>query len=142
MVGVSHWNFLRTPEPDKSWTLDEMLGKVSRQMNYRTYHADAFAWLKERDENSIHAIVTDPPYGLKEFTSKVVNLYWLNISHDNQRLELLRIYRHAFPVENPSRRIIEFRYAIYPRVEPNTKPTQCRPPTLPLSILQGHRRFH
>ena len=30
--------------------------------------ADAFAWLEKREENSIHAIVTDPPYGLKEYT--------------------------------------------------------------------------
>ncbi len=37
-------------------------------MNYRIYLADAFAWLEERKENSIHAIVTDPPYGLKEYT--------------------------------------------------------------------------
>ncbi|HUI25988.1 MAG TPA: site-specific DNA-methyltransferase, partial [Candidatus Kryptonia bacterium] len=25
-------------------------------------------WLAEREPNSIHAIVTDPPYGLKEFS--------------------------------------------------------------------------
>jgi len=37
-------------------------------MRYRTYFADAFAWFEEREENSIHAIVTDPPYGLKEYT--------------------------------------------------------------------------
>lgn len=37
-------------------------------MNYRTYLADAFAWLGAREENSIHAVVTDPPYGLKEYT--------------------------------------------------------------------------
>jgi DNA modification methylase len=37
-------------------------------MSYRIYHADAFAWFEARGENSIHAIVTDPPYGLKEFT--------------------------------------------------------------------------
>lgn len=30
--------------------------------------ADAFSWLALRPENSIHAIVTDPPYGLKEYT--------------------------------------------------------------------------
>src|SRR6266700_4593837 len=37
-------------------------------MSYRTDLADAFAWLDTREENSIHAIVTDPPYGLKEYT--------------------------------------------------------------------------
>ena len=30
---------------------------------------DAFEWMAERPPNSIHAIVTDPPYGLKEYTS-------------------------------------------------------------------------
>lgn len=29
--------------------------------------ADSSHWMAERDENSIHAIVTDPPYGLKEY---------------------------------------------------------------------------
>jgi site-specific DNA-methyltransferase (adenine-specific) len=37
-------------------------------VNYETYLADAFAWLEARKENSIHAIVTDPPYGVKEYT--------------------------------------------------------------------------
>jgi site-specific DNA-methyltransferase (adenine-specific) len=35
---------------------------------YELFQADAFRWLEERPPNSIHAIVTDPPYGLKEFT--------------------------------------------------------------------------
>jgi site-specific DNA-methyltransferase (adenine-specific) len=30
-------------------------------------HADCFEWLKEIPENSLHAIVTDPPYGVKEY---------------------------------------------------------------------------
>ena len=30
--------------------------------------ADCFAWLAEQPENSIHAVVTDPPYGLVEYT--------------------------------------------------------------------------
>jgi DNA modification methylase len=45
-----------------------MLDKMTAKLSYRTYLADAFAWLEARDENSIHAIVTDPPYGLKEYT--------------------------------------------------------------------------
>ena len=36
--------------------------------SYTLHLADAFAWLEAREENSIHAIVTDPPYGLKEYT--------------------------------------------------------------------------
>src|SRR2546421_4026168 len=30
-------------------------------------HADCFEWLSRIPENSIHAIVTDPPYGVKEY---------------------------------------------------------------------------
>jgi hypothetical protein len=32
------------------------------------FHADCFDWLEQRDECSIHAVVTDPPYGLHEYT--------------------------------------------------------------------------
>lgn len=31
---------------------------------------DALQWMSERDENSVHAIVTDPPYGLVEYEDK------------------------------------------------------------------------
>jgi site-specific DNA-methyltransferase (adenine-specific) len=33
----------------------------------RIVHADCFEWLGRIPENSIHAIVTDPPYGVKEY---------------------------------------------------------------------------
>lgn len=36
--------------------------------NFEIHLSDAFLWLKEREPNSIHAIVTDPPYGLKEYS--------------------------------------------------------------------------
>ena len=48
----------------RSLTLDyrsELIGK-----SY-ILHADAFEWLSRIPENSIHAIVTDPPYGVKEY---------------------------------------------------------------------------
>jgi site-specific DNA-methyltransferase (adenine-specific) len=32
------------------------------------YHADCFDWLEQQNDNSIHAVVTDPPYGLHEYT--------------------------------------------------------------------------
>src|ERR1700675_368684 len=48
--------------------LKKCLIKLVARMNYTTYLADAFAWLEAREVNSIHAIVTDPPYGLKEYT--------------------------------------------------------------------------
>jgi len=33
----------------------------------RVIHADCFDWLSRIPENSLHAVVTDPPYGVKEF---------------------------------------------------------------------------
>lgn len=33
-------------------------------------HADCLAWLRQRAPSSIHAIVTDPPYGLVEYSTK------------------------------------------------------------------------
>lgn len=32
--------------------------------------ADCFTWLRDRPENSLHAIVTDPPYGLIEYSEE------------------------------------------------------------------------
>ena len=32
------------------------------------YHDDCFDWLATREANSIHAVVTDPPYGLVEYS--------------------------------------------------------------------------
>ena len=37
---------------------------------YRLYLGDCLGWMDRREENSIHAIVTDPPYGLKEYTGE------------------------------------------------------------------------
>jgi DNA modification methylase len=34
------------------------------------YLSDCMSWLTAREENSIHAVVTDPPYGLHEYTPK------------------------------------------------------------------------
>lgn len=34
------------------------------------YVADCMSWLAGRAENSVHAVVTDPPYGLHEYTAK------------------------------------------------------------------------
>jgi DNA modification methylase len=31
-------------------------------------HDDCFEWLRKREANSVHAVVTDPPYGLFEYT--------------------------------------------------------------------------
>ncbi len=37
------------------------------------FHADCFDWLRERPQHSLHAVCTDPPYGLLEFTQKEVS---------------------------------------------------------------------
>lgn len=39
-------------------------------MSYTLINADCFEWMAERAENSITAIVTDPPYGVKEYTDE------------------------------------------------------------------------
>lgn len=36
----------------------------------RIVHADCFEWLSRLPENSLHAIVTDPPYGVKEYEAE------------------------------------------------------------------------
>jgi site-specific DNA-methyltransferase (adenine-specific) len=34
---------------------------------YEIHHVDAFDWLASAEEESVHAVVTDPPYGLVEY---------------------------------------------------------------------------
>ena len=49
--------------------------RAEEQLSFRSYRfgrttlieADCFEWLRRRHENSIHAVVTDPPYGLVEY---------------------------------------------------------------------------
>ena len=53
-------------------------GACSAKRRFRTevigrakvIHGDCMEWLKQRERNSIHAVVTDPPYGLVEYSSK------------------------------------------------------------------------
>jgi DNA modification methylase len=59
--------FAREREPHEE--SEARATRMERQANRYSIHlADAFAWLQARGENSIHAIVTDPPYGLKEYS--------------------------------------------------------------------------
>jgi len=39
-------------------------------MSFALYNADCFEWLESQPANSVHAVVTDPPYGLIEFSEK------------------------------------------------------------------------
>jgi DNA modification methylase len=36
----------------------------------RLFHADCTEWLRRQPERSVHGVVTDPPYGLVEYTAK------------------------------------------------------------------------
>jgi hypothetical protein len=38
--------------------------------SYQVFHADAFAWPATAPECSVEAVVTDPPYGLLEYTDE------------------------------------------------------------------------
>jgi site-specific DNA-methyltransferase (adenine-specific) len=57
----------RLKESPQSLLTDVALDCESR---YQIFNADCFEWLEQRAPNSIHAVVTDPPYGLKEYTAK------------------------------------------------------------------------
>jgi len=48
----------------KEFVLDFPSKKIGKSIIIK---ADCFGWLKRIPENSIHAIVTDPPYGIKEY---------------------------------------------------------------------------
>ncbi len=41
-------------------------------MAYNLIHADCMDWMCNQDNNSITAIVTDPPYGVKEYTEEEI----------------------------------------------------------------------
>lgn len=44
--------------------------KVFEYGQAQLFHNDCFDWLEVCSENSIHAVVTDPPYGLVEYSEK------------------------------------------------------------------------
>ena len=62
-------------EPDGESTPD---GGAPAKCRFRTgvfghatvVHADCMEWLRQQERNSIHAVVTDPPYGLVEYSSR------------------------------------------------------------------------
>lgn len=57
---------IRAAEPGslRELALDYRLEIIGRS---GVIHADCFEWLSRLPENSLHAIVTDPPYGVKEY---------------------------------------------------------------------------
>ena len=48
--------------PEQKWLASVHVGKTT------LFHADCFDWIKTRADNSIHAVITDPPYGLHEYS--------------------------------------------------------------------------
>jgi len=46
----------------QSWCAPAQFARAS------LYHADCFDWLSQREDHSIHGVVTDPPYGLYEYS--------------------------------------------------------------------------
>jgi site-specific DNA-methyltransferase (adenine-specific) len=48
----------------EQWTFDYPATVIGRSL---AIHADCFEWLSRVPENSLHAVVTDPPYGVKEY---------------------------------------------------------------------------
>jgi site-specific DNA-methyltransferase (adenine-specific) len=48
-------------------TEEEFLPPV-RLGNSELFHADCFDWLEKQEDNSFQAVLTDPPYGLHEYT--------------------------------------------------------------------------
>lgn len=44
-----------------------------RNSRYVIHHADSFEWLRSQRANSFHAVVTDPPFGVVEYTAEELN---------------------------------------------------------------------
>ncbi len=57
-----------TPDPAQRWPDPESAPGEASRPRFRIFLADAFDWLRRAEPNSIHAVVTDPPYGLIEYT--------------------------------------------------------------------------
>ena len=49
---------------------EAQLSYQTGNMAYELVNGSCFDWMQQRSPDSIHAIVTDPPYGLKEYTAK------------------------------------------------------------------------
>lgn len=59
--------FQREMNLDVQWEKPATIGKAT------LVHADCFDWIEAQPANSIHAVVTDPPYGLFEYSEKQVS---------------------------------------------------------------------
>ncbi len=55
---------LASPAPSPSWS-EALFAEC-----HAVYRVDAFDWLEDAAPNSLHAVVTDPPYGLIEYSDE------------------------------------------------------------------------
>ncbi len=55
-------SFIQAKHTPTSWNKPAQIGKSI------IFHADCFDWIEKQEYNSIHAVVTDPPYGLHEYS--------------------------------------------------------------------------
>ncbi|HEX4986114.1 MAG TPA: DNA methyltransferase [Burkholderiales bacterium] len=56
------------PDTPPSTVRETHASYATGKPEYELVEDDCFAWLDRREPGSIHAVVTDPPYGLKEYT--------------------------------------------------------------------------
>ncbi len=66
--GVYRLRDMQTALPVPRAALPKALRPPFTHGNAALYCDDCFEWLARQDDHSIHAVVTDPPYGLHEYT--------------------------------------------------------------------------
>ncbi len=54
----------------RAFPREEKMSKWYHNSNYAIYNADSLEWLQSQRANSFHAVVTDPPFGIIEYTAK------------------------------------------------------------------------
>jgi hypothetical protein len=68
----------------------ERRGGTVSKTRYTIHLADALVWMDSREAQSVHAVVTDPPYGFKEYTEieqrKLRNATSIPTSRSNSQL--------------------------------------------------------
>ena len=61
----------RLPSPrQKYFARIDSREKTFSFLKSELHHDDCFSWVERRPPNSVHAVVTDPPYGLHEYTEE------------------------------------------------------------------------
>lgn len=61
-------SFDRPETTSRETSLADSENSAETPARYRTFLADCFDWMRDCEPSSVQAIVTDPPYGLLEFT--------------------------------------------------------------------------